>query len=83
MEKKQDGRRLVEAKIWVLFVILVIEMIDGEAVGVTKSLTCQIRWRVGQIDIWRVRFGETVRRCSYIGSFAPPISLLEPVWESF
>ena len=38
---------------------LVIGMIDGEAVGVNKSLTCQIRWRVGQIDIWRARFGET------------------------
>ncbi len=36
-----------------------MEMIDGEAVGV-KSLTCQIRLRVGQIDIWRVKIGEAV-----------------------
>lgn len=40
---------------------LVMEMIDGEAVGVKKSLSCQIRWRDGQINIWRVRFGEPVR----------------------
>lgn len=24
------------------------------------SLTYQIKWRVGKIDIWRVRFGQTV-----------------------
>ncbi len=31
--------------------ILVMEIVDGEAVGVNHGLTCQIRWRVGQIDI--------------------------------
>mgnify|MGYP003703167645 CR=1 FL=1 len=36
------------------------ERMNGEVVGVNNKFNLLIKWRVGEINIWRVRFGETI-----------------------
>ena len=69
---ENEEEEKIEADMRIPLLYIQNREINGETVGVNKKFNLLIEWRVGQINIWRNRFRDTV------GYALRPFTVLQP-----